>query len=543
MSGKTKRLIQLSIGLILLIAFTVIGAQQPAPTGTAAVKLVDNSKYTPVVQMTAAEDHTRIMQILNIPAPFPAGPSGTNGLPNSANYDESKAKAYSKLPDPLIMNNGKMVTSAKQWQARRAEIMELFQREIYGRTPKVTPKVKWEVTKVDNDGKAITKTLVGHVDNSAYPLLAVDIQATLVTPADARGPVPVILQFNPGGTSMCVRAPAPPRGGAAGAGAGAGRGANLPAGGATPAGGRGAGAPAAAAAGTPPLPAAAGAAPAGAAPAGGGRGATPGGPAAGGRGRGNTPQQQLLAKGWGYASLLTGSVQQDNGDCLTSGIIGLVNKGQPRKVDDWGVLAAWSWGASRVMDYFETDKAVDAKQVGLEGHSRWGKTTALAQALDSRFAISYVSSSGAGGAHINLRNFGEQIENVAGTGEYHWMAGNFLKYAGKANHEKMPVDGHELVALIAPRPIFISGGMINGDGWQDPKGMFMAAAGAQPVYKLLGKKTMGTDDFPPQETSLTDGDVAFRQHNGGHTDGPNWPVFLTFADKYFKLKNPSTKGN
>ena len=496
MSGKLKRSSQLSMGLILLVAFSAIGAQQT----------VDTSKYTPVVQMSAAEDHTRIMTLLNIAAPFPAGPSGTNGLPNSANYDESKAAAYSKLPDPLVMINGKKVTSAKQWPARRAELMELFQREIYGRTPKVTPKVKWEVTKTDNNGTTITKTLVGHVDNSAYPLLTVDIQAILVTPANVKGPVPVILQFNPGGNGMCVRAPVAPRGGAA---------------------------PARAAA-APPLPAAAGAAPA--------AGARGGAPAGGGaRGGGNTPQQQLLAKGWGYASLLTGSVQQDNGDCLTSGIIGLVNKGQPRKLDDWGVLAAWSWGASRVMDYFETDKAVDAKQVGLEGHSRWGKTTALAQALDSRFAVSYVSSSGAGGAHINLRNFGEQIENVAGTGEYHWMAGNFLKYAGKENHEKMPVDGHELVALVAPRPIFISGGMINGDGWQDPKGMFMAAAGAQPVYALLGKKTMGTDEFPPQETALVDGDVAFRQHNGGHTDGPNWPVFLKFADKYFKVK--TAKGN
>jgi hypothetical protein len=270
--------------------------------------------------------------------------------------------------------------------------------------------------------------------------------------------------------------------------------------------------------------------PAGAAPGGGARG-----------GGGPRWQDQVLAKGWGYATISTGSVQADNGAGLTAGIIGLVNKGQPRKLDDWGVLAAWSWGASRLLDYFETDKAVDAKQVGLEGHSRWGKATALAQALDQRFAISFVSSSGAGGAHVNLRNFGEQIENVAGTGEYHWMAGNFMKYAG--HHDLMPVDGHELVALVAPRPIFISGGLVNGDGWQDPKGMFMAASGAGPVYKLLGKKDMGTSEFPPTETALIDGDVAFRQHSGGHTDVPNWPTFLTFADRYLKVKTPAVKGN
>jgi hypothetical protein len=247
----------------------------------------------------------------------------------------------------------------------------------------------------------------------------------------------------------------------------------------------------------------------------------------------------VLAKGWGYAVLTPGSIQADNGWGLTLGIIGLMNKGQPRKVDDWGALRAWAWGASRALDYFETDKSVDAKRVGLEGHSRYGKATIVAMAYDQRFWIAYVSSSGEGGAKLNRRDWGEVVENVAGSGEYHWMAGNFIKYSGPLNWGDLPVDSHELVAMCAPRPVFISGGATTGDGWVDAKGMFMAAAGAGPVYKLLGKKDLGTTEFPPIETTLIDGDVAFRQHSSGHTDAPNWPTFLTFASRYYQ--GPASK--
>lgn len=245
-------------------------------------------------------------------------------------------------------------------------------------------------------------------------------------------------------------------------------------------------------------------------------------------------QDLVLAKGWGCAIISPNSIQPDNGAGLTSGIIGLVNKGQPRKVDDWGALRAWAWGASRALDYMQTDKTVDARQVGLEGHSRYGKATVVAMAYDPRFAIAYVSSSGEGGAKIHRRNWGELVENVAGSGEFHWMSGNFLKYAGPMTPADLPVDSHELVAQCAPRPVFLSAGATNGDGWVDAKGTFLAGAGAGPVYKLLGKKDMGTTVFPPIETPLIEGDVAFRQHSSGHTDGPNWPIFLTFADRYIK---------
>jgi len=318
----------------------------------------------------------------------------------------------------------------------------------------------------------IVRQIVGHVDNSSYPLVTIDIQLTLTTPENATGPVPVMMEFGFGRL--------PP---------GAGRG---------PVPGRGPGAP-----------------PANAGP---------------------TWQQQVLAKGWGYAILVPNSVQADNGAGLTQGIIGLCNKGQPRKLDDWGALRAWAWGASRALDYFETDKTVDAKQVGIEGHSRYGKAALVTMAYDPRFAIAYVSSSGEGGAKIHRRNWGELVENVAGSGEYHWMAGNFIKYAGPLTWNDLPVDSHELVALCAPRPVFIGAGATNGDGWVDAKGMFLAAAGAGPVYKLLGKKDLGTTEFPAIETPLIDGDVAFRQHSGGHTPEPNWPTFLTFASRYIKTR-------
>ena len=215
----------------------------------------------------------------------------------------------------------------------------------------------------------------------------------------------------------------------------------------------------------------------------------------------------------------------------------MLNRGQPRQLDDWGALRAWAWGASRILDYFETDKMVDAKQVGIAGHSRYGKAALIAMAYDQRFAIAYISSSGEAGAKLFRRNFGEQIGNVTGTGEYHWMAGNFLKYAGPLTENDLPVDAHELIALCAPRPIFIGAGATNGDGWVDAKGMFLAAVRAGPVYKLLGKTDIGRDEFPPIETALIDRDIAFRQHSGGHTPAPNWPTFLTFAARYLRVQS------
>src|SRR6516225_2571058 len=163
--------------------------------------------------------------------------------------------------------------------------------------------------------------------------------------------------------------------------------------------------------------------------------------------------------------------------------------GSPRKLDDWGALRAWAWGASRALDYFETDKSVDFKHVGIEGLSRYGKAALITMAYDSRFAIGFIGSSGEGGAKILRRNFGEQVENLAGSGEYHWMSGTFLKYGGPLAPCDLPVDAHELIALCAPRPVFISYGAPSGRGaegqWVDQRGSFLAAVAAGPVYELL----------------------------------------------------------
>jgi len=444
---------------------------------------------------TTAEDHQNMMAQLGIRKLRP-GPSGNANAPNQANYDEALANPYPNLPDVLTLKNGRKVTSADAWwKQRRPEIVEEFDREVLGRVPKNVPKVVWTVTSSARatiaGHEVVGKQLQGHVDNSSYPALNVDIQMTLVTPANAKGPVPVMIMFGGGVLPVALGGP-PPRG----------RG---PAPAAAPA----AGAPAPTPVGDPPA------------------------------------TEQLIAAGWGYASLSPTSAQADNGAGLTKGIIGLVNKGQPRRPDDWGSLRAWAWAASRGLDYLETDKAVDAKRVGIEGVSRYGKAALVTLAYDPRFAVGLIASSGEGGTKLHRRNFGEQVENLTAAGEYHWMAGNFMKYGaadadfGSRNAGDIPVDSHQLIAMAAPRPMFISHGVPErGDAhWLDHQGSFMAAIAAGPVYRLLGARDLGrsddykTEKMPAVLVGLLDGHLAWRQHEGGHTDGPNWKYFIPWATK------------
>jgi lysophospholipase L1-like esterase len=452
----------------------VLFAQQAPPTG-----------------WTAEQDHQNMMEQLGIKALRP-GPSGNEAAPKHANYDESLANPFPNLPPVLVLKSGAKVTSPKVWwDQRRPEIVEDFEREVLGRVPRNVPKVTWTVAKtVESTVGAypvIGKQLVGHVDNSAYPAIDVDMQMILVTPAHPAGPVPVMMMF--GGRGLPELSPPPPTG----------------------PGGR---------AFTPP--------PSSDQPA----------------------SEQLIADGWGYMTVNPGSIQADNGAGLTKGIIGLVNKGQPRKPDDWGALRAWAWGASRGLDYLETDKAVDAKHVGIEGVSRYGKAALVTMAFDTRFAIVLVGSSGEGGAKLHRRNWGEAVENLTGSGEYHWMAGNFLKYGtaestfGSKTPNDLPVDAHELIALCAPRLTFISYGVPEkGDAkWLDHQGSFMAAVAAGPVFRLLGAKDLGVGDdyqtakMPAVNVSLLNGELAWRQHDGGHTDGPNWKYFIPWADKNFNRR-------
>ena len=381
------------------------------------------------------------------------------------NYDESKANPY-PIPDALLLKDGTPVKDSDTWwNKRRPEILEDFSSQMYGRIPQDTPKITWEVKATDPaaaGGLAVEKIVIGHIDNSRYPKANPSINLTLYTPANATGPVPMILVIvaGPGGYGA-------PRAG-------------------TPT--------------TEPTP-------------------PPG-----------SPLHQLLALGYGYGTMQVGPIQNDYSGGLTTGIIGLMSEGKPRKPDDWGALAAWSWGMSRTLDYLETDKSVDARQVGLEGHSRYGKAALLGAALDQRFAIVFASCSGEGGAKLSRRNYGQTLDTIAGS---HWMAINCRKYSHTWND--LPVDAHELIALVAPRPAFITGG--TKDQWADPHGEFLAAVDAGPVYRLLGKKDLGTTEMPQPDVSLISGELAFRYHEGPHTDTLDWPVFLQFAQRY--LKAPS----
>jgi len=434
------------------------------------------------------QDHKNMMEQLGIKALRP-GPSGNPNATNSANYDPEKANPFPNLPEVLTLKNGQKVSTPDVWwKQRRPEIVEDFEREVFGRVPKNVPKVTWTIVTQAVDrvvgGIAVNaKQLIGHVDNSAFPEIKVDIQMTVVTPANAKGGVPVLMMFGGFGGGGFPRRPGEPE-------------------------------PTNRFAFGPP----------------------PTGPSS---------TEMLIAAGWGYATIVPNSIQADNGAGLTKGIIGLVNKGQPRQPDDWGSLRAWAWGAARGLDYLETDAAVDAKKVGIEGVSRYGKAALVTMAFEPRFAMALVGSSGEGGAKLHRRNFGEAVENLTGSGEYHWMAGNFLKYGaaessfGSKTPGDLPVDAHELIALCAPRWVFVSYGIPErGDAnWLDQQGSYMATVAAGPVYRLLGAKDIGEKDdyrtakMPPVKTGLLEGELAWRQHDGGHEDRSNMSFFIEWANK------------
>jgi hypothetical protein len=429
---------------------------------------ITTAKYPEPVTFTTQQDHQNMMEQLGIKSLRP-GPSGDESAPDHANYDESKANPYPVLPDVLTLKNGsKVTTPEKWWNQRRPEIIEDMEREVYGRLPENIPPVTWKVEIEEREfvGRTpiIAKQLVGHVDNSEYPLINVNIKMTVVTPANADGPVPVLMRFGFWGQN-----------------------------------------------------------------------------------REFPSNQQLIEAGWGYAIIEPSSIQADNGAGLTRGIIGLVNKGQPRKPDDWGSLRAWAWGAARGLDYLETDPVVDAKHVGIEGVSRYGKAALVTMAFEPRFAVVLVGSSGKGGATLHRRVFGEAVENLTGPGEYHWMAGNYLKYGaeessfGSMNASHLPVDSHQLIALCAPRLTFVSYGIPEkGDAkWLDQQGSYMAVIAAGPVFKLLGANDLGVSNdymkekMPPVNKGMLDGELAWRQHDGGHTDTPNISYFINWAENKF----------
>ena len=413
------------------------------------------------------DDYRNMMDQLGITKMRPGRDGRAQDSTDSAFVNRFK----DSLPDLMTFTDGTKVKSPDQWPRRRAEIVENFDREIFGRVPKNAPKVTWDITKTleaESGGiPIVTKTLVGTVQNSNFPQIKVSIQANFTIPRNAAGRLPIILQVGFGG-------------GFGGSGGGA-----------------------------------------------------------------NSWTQQALNQAWAYGTIVPNSIQGDNNG-LREGVIGLTNKGQPRSPEDWGALRAWAWGVSQLIDYFEANPSsgVDPAKVCITGVSRYGKAALVATALEMRIAAGFIASSGAGGAKLFRHDFGERLENVASRGEYHWMAGNFLKYGadeakfGKKTVADLPVDQHQLIALCAPRPCFISYGIVPGDpNWVDAPGSFMATVLAGPAYRLLGKKDLGTpgkyltDQMPPVST-LIGGELAWRQHDGGHTNIPNFPAFFEWAKQY-----------
>jgi lysophospholipase L1-like esterase len=434
------------------------------------------------------DDHADMLRQLGI-TKLRAGRNGNPapGTPNPANYDQALANPFPDWPELLTLKNGTKVATADQWwRQRRPEIAEDFEREVVGRVPVVVPKVTWQVVRTVNTTvgglPVVARQVIGHVDNSACPAITVDIKLAVVLPADATSPVPVLTMFGWGNMPDEAEPRFP--------------GMTEPK--------------------APPSP------------------------------------DQLIAAGWGYVSLSPASIQADNGAGLTEGIIGLTNKGQRRSPEQWGALRAWAWGAARALDFLETLPAVDAKRVGIEGVSRFGKAALVTMAFEPRFAVVLVGSSGEGGAKPHRRDFGEAVENLTSSGEYHWMAGNFLKYGadestfGARTANDLPVDAHELIALCAPRPVFISYGIPEkGDAnWLDQQGSYMATVAAGPVFRLLGVRDLGvkgdyrTAKMPLVNTGLLEGELAWRQHDGGHEDRTNMSSFLGWANRRFTHHAP-----
>ncbi|MGI4743796.1 MAG: T9SS type A sorting domain-containing protein [Janthinobacterium lividum] len=368
--------------------------------------------------------------------------------------------------DLLTMKNGQRTTSVTQWWTlRRPEIYKDVTEQLWGVMPADAslPKVTFAAVATTGGTGAsayIEKAITGTIDISGYPQVrdVPKIVATMRVPANATGPVPMIILIGTGTSATAL----------------------------------------------------------------------------------NTYWNYVSAAGWGICAFNQSMLQPDNGQYLTSYLIGLVNKGNWRKPSDWGTLGAWAWGVSRLVDYMATDSRVDMTKLGVEGHSRYGKATLVAMAYEPRLAIAFPSCGGSLGTKMNRRHWGQDLENSSWDQEYHWVAGNFLKWMGPLNAtsylprkiEQCPVDAHSLLSLCAPRPVFLNGG--NQDTWTDPYGVYLTTVATSPVYQLLGAKGIVMADAKPVvDKGYITGDLAYRYHNGGHTDSFDWPSFIEFGTKYF----------
>ncbi|NWJ50319.1 MAG: acetylxylan esterase [Bacteroidetes bacterium] len=395
---------------------------------------------------------------------------------NKGNTDESKVPDYT-LPDPLTLANGKAVTTAKMWwKLRRPEIMALFEENVYGKMPQKKLPVTFTVASIDNNalgGKAIRKEVIAYfTTDKKGPQMTI----LLYLPKNHLKPVPVFvgLNFN-GNHTICADS--------------------------------GISITKSWIAKNKPLP----------------RGAS----------ASQWQVERILDRGYGLATIYCGDLDPDFDDGFQNGIHLLFYKPNQNKPEpnEWGTIGAWAWGLSRALDYFETDHDVNAKRVAVMGHSRLGKAAIWAGATDQRFAIVISNESGCGGAALSKRIYGETVK-IINNNFPHWFCGNFKKY--NDNEVALPVDQHELIALIAPRPIYIASA--TEDQWSDPLGEFLSGLYASPVYKLLGTDGLAATVFPDVNKPIMS-TIGYHIRPGKHdVTSYDWDRYLDFADHYFTKK-------
>lgn len=407
----------------------------------------------------------------------------TQNLPKTSagfpiNYSEDSVGDYI-LPDPLTMNNGQKVKDAKTWtQKRRPELVKLFEEIQYGKMPARPADMHFNVFDKGTpafDGKAIRKQVTVYFtkDTSANKM---DILIYL--PSDARQAVPLLLNLSFAAYNQIVEDPGVKTGNVWTR-----EGKKVPA---------------------------------------------------------NQPSrfskmniEQFITEGIGFACIYYGDIEPDFKDGVKYGIRNhYLKPGQAvPAADEWGAISAWAWGLSRAMDYFETDKQIDAKRVALQGASRLGKTVLWAGVHDTRFKMVIASISGEGGAAISKRNYGENIKHITDTSRYYYQfAPNYHFYAHKV--DSLPFDAHMLVALMAPRPLLLQTG--DTDYWSDPRGEFLSAIAATPVYNLFGLKGPETIEMPKaNDESLLMNPLGYYMHAGGHTVLPeDWKLFIRYMKRY-----------
>lgn len=397
--------------------------------------------------------------------------------------DEAKVTAYI-LPDPLNAANGKTITSSKEWtNTQRPAVLQLFQEHVYGKFPGKPKNMHFKVNSVDKEalgGKAIRKQVTVFLTQAAD---APSMEVLLYLPKEAKKPVPVFIGLNFNGNHSVNPDPGIMLSTRWLANTNNDRVVN--------------------------------------------NRATE---AARGSSVKSWPIEEILAGGYGVATVYRGDLEPDHHNGWKTGIRTTLKSELSIKEDEWGAIGAWAWGLSRIMDYLETDKDVNAKQVAITGHSRLGKAALWAAANDTRFALVVSNDSGEGGAALARRNFGETIAIINKSFPY-WFSPKFKEYSGQA--DKLPVDQHMLLALMAPRPLYVASGV--DDAWADPKGEFLSTKNAEPVYALFGKKGLGVTQMPPVDQPVGSNTIHYHIRTGGHgITLYDWQQFIAFADQQFK---------